>query len=85
MQDLGNGVSDASGKLASATSSIPLVGGVVTKVAPVLDGVGEKVTMLGDTLSLATTTGPLGSVTKEVGSKLVPVIAMVESTPIKNA
>jgi hypothetical protein len=32
---------------------------VVTKVAPVLDGVGEKVTMLGDTLSLATTTGPL--------------------------
>ncbi|MFW8696394.1 collagen-like triple helix repeat-containing protein, partial [Mesorhizobium japonicum] len=39
--------------------------------------------MLGDTLSLATTTGPLGSVTKSVGNGLVPVIAMVESTTDK--
>jgi hypothetical protein len=49
----------------------------------VLDGVGERVTMLGDTLSTATTSGPLGSVTQEVGNKLVPVIAMVESTTDK--
>ena len=56
--DVGNGVSDLSGKLATATGSVPVVGGVVTKVAPLLDGVGEKVTMLGNTLDTTLTTRP---------------------------
>ncbi|MEG2913019.1 MAG: collagen-like triple helix repeat-containing protein, partial [Pseudomonas sp.] len=61
----------------------PVVGGVVTKVAPLLDGVGEKVTMLGDTLNTTLSTGPTSQLTNTVGGKLVPVIAMVESTTDK--
>lgn len=79
VSDVGDGVSDISGKLATSTSSIPLVGGVVTRVAPVLDGVGDKVSMLGDTLTTVTSSGPLGTVTDKVGNNLlVPVVTLAE-------
>src|SRR5690606_7030974 len=55
--------------------------GVVTKVGAAVDGVGEKVTMLGNTLEVATTAGPVGQVTNTLGDQvLVPVVSMLEAT-----
>ena len=46
-----------------------------------MDKVGTAVTMLGDTLSTASTTGPLGSLTNTLGGQvLVPVVSLVENT-----
>ncbi|WP_372439284.1 collagen-like triple helix repeat-containing protein, partial [Pandoraea sputorum] len=86
--DLGGGVSAlGSGVAAFGASSqieqVPLVGGVLSKTGQVVDGVGQRVTMLGNTLSAATTSGPLGNLTQQVGDRLVPVVAMVESTTDK--
>jgi len=40
VSDVGTGVTDLSGKLATTTQSVPVVGGLVTRVAPVVGGVG---------------------------------------------
>ena len=90
VSDIGKGVTSVGTGVSTVLdntliSQIPIVGGVTNKVTDVAGGlvgkVGTSVTMLGNTLTGSTTTGPLSNVTGAVNDKvLVPVISMVETT-----
>ena len=75
---VGTAVSNLGGGLGAVADSqaiqqLPVVGGVVGQVA-------ETVTMLGNTLSTQSTTGPLGGVTQGLSDTAVQVVSLVENT-----